>query len=610
VQFGNGADAKYDQKTAATLATAVTQIVAASPAVIDAPAGSAPATADVQQATTAAINAIAPIIAPKLSADILAALGPVVSAAIIKSPDVIAAPAGNPLDINAVSKISNDVTSNIPSLLKAPETVVTPTSSVTDVTSNGVISNPTISTTDSTSTGPMTPYRELTAAERAAMTPEEQVAYLKAARDEADAAAAKARAATDPMFNFAIRPEAPKKDGVIQYYSWIGDTNSGSWKLYSAPDTPENAAKYGGRSVGGTTQATPGNPVGANTVIPTSTNPTGPTGPTTPAGPTGPATSTPTGPTGPTGFTTPTPTGTSTGTDTTGNSARQSAFDALYNEFNKYGLGSMVNEIKGLITDSNVNPSQFSLALQNTDAYKQRFAANQERIKAGLTALTPAEYIGLEDQYQNIMRNYGLPASYYTKDSLGTQAGFNKFIANDVSATELENRIATAQQRVVNSNPEVLQALKQFYPDINNADILAYTLDPQNGLDQINRKVTAAEIGGAALAQGLQANGGTAESLAGLGVTKAQAQQGYANVAEMVPRGSQLADIYKQQPYNQATAESEVFNTAGSAAAAAKRKKLTGLETASFSGSSGVGSLNRDRAVSNYMLGQPGAGSY
>jgi hypothetical protein len=289
---------------------------------------------------------------------------------------------------------------------------------------------------------------------------------------------------------------------------------------------------------------------------------------------------------------------------------RQSAYDTLYNEFNKYGLGSMVETIKGLITDSNVNPSQFALALQNTDAYKKRFSANQDRIAQGLKALTPAEYIGLEDQYQNIMRNYGLPSSYYAKDSIGTQAGFNKFIANDVSATELENRIATAQQRVINSNPEVLQALKQFYPDISNGDILAYTLDPKNGMDNINRKVTAAEIGGAALAQGLQANGGTAESLAGQGITKAQAQQGYTNVAGMVPRGSQLADIYGQTPYTQGTAEAEVFNTAGAAEATAKRKKLTGLETAAFSGSSGVGSLNRDRPISNYMLGQPGAGAY
>jgi len=284
---------------------------------------------------------------------------------------------------------------------------------------------------------------------------------------------------------------------------------------------------------------------------------------------------------------------------------RQSAYDLLYNEFNKYGLGTLVEGIKDLIK-SNVSPSEFAIRLQDTKEYKQRFKANQDRISAGLKALTPAEYIGLEDQYQNIMRNYGLPASYYTKDTMGTQEGFQKFIANDVSASELEDRIATAQQRVQNSNPEVLQALKQFYPDISNADILSYALDPQNALTNIKRKVTAAEIGGAALAQGLQANGGTAESLAGLGITKAQAQQGYTDIAGILPRGSQLADIYGQTPYTQGTAEAEVFNTAGAADAAAKRKKLTALETAQFSGSSGVGALGRDKALYGAMQGQQG----
>jgi hypothetical protein len=284
---------------------------------------------------------------------------------------------------------------------------------------------------------------------------------------------------------------------------------------------------------------------------------------------------------------------------------RQSAYDILYNEFNKYGLGTLVEEVKYLL-QSNVSPSQFSLELQNRPAYQARFSANQNRIKAGLRALSPAEYVGLEDQYQNIMRNYGLPATYYTKDPTGKQAGFDKFIEGDVSASELEDRIATAQQRVINSNPEVLKALKQFYPDINNADILAYTLDPQNALTNIKRKVTAAEIGGAALAQGLQAQGGTAESLAGLGITKAQAQQGYQDVAGILPRGSQLADIYGEQPYTQQTAEAEVFNMQGSAEAAARRRKLKDLEQASFGGSSGVGALGRDKAIYGGAQGQSG----
>ena len=79
-------------------------------------------------------------------------------------------------------------------------------------------------------------------------------------------------------------------------------------------------------------------------------------------------------------------------------------------------------------------------------------------------------------QYQNLMRNYGLPTSYYAKDSMGTQAGMNKLIANDVSATELEDRILTAQQRVLNSDPNVMNALKQFYPSLTQGDYLPILL--------------------------------------------------------------------------------------------------------------------------------------
>jgi hypothetical protein len=291
--------------------------------------------------------------------------------------------------------------------------------------------------------------------------------------------------------------------------------------------------------------------------------------------------------------------------------ARKSAYDILAEEFNRYGLGSLVEPLKGLVME-NISPSEFSLRLQQTDAYKQRFSANADRIAKGLTALKPAEYLAMEDQYQNIMRNYGLPASYYSKDSLGTQAGFNQLIANDVSSAELEDRVMTAQNRVQNANPEVYKALKAFYPDITNGDILAYTLDPTKALDMIKRKVTAAEIGGAALAQGLTTDATTAENLARYGITGAQAQQGYENIAGMLPRSSQLSDIYKQDPYTQATAEAETFGTAGSAAAKEKRKKLTALEQASFAGSSGAANnaLNRDKAFSPYMMGTPGAGAF
>ena len=285
-----------------------------------------------------------------------------------------------------------------------------------------------------------------------------------------------------------------------------------------------------------------------------------------------------------------------------------SAYALLLSEFNKYGLGALVTPLQDLIKQG-LSKEEFSLALQNTDAYKKRFAANTDRIAKGLSALSPAEYIAMEDQYQNIMRNYGLPESYYTKGEMGIQEGFNKLLANDVSATELEDRVMTAQSRVINANPEVKQALRAFYPDITDGDILAYTLDPTKALTDIKRKVTAAEIGGAALGAGLKTSQTAAEGLAGYGVTKQQAQQGYGAIAEFLPTGEKLSQIYQESPYTQTQAEQEIFNLANSAEAAKKRKRLSQLETATFSGSSGAsgGALSRDRAMNNQTYG---AGSY
>ena len=285
--------------------------------------------------------------------------------------------------------------------------------------------------------------------------------------------------------------------------------------------------------------------------------------------------------------------------------AGQSAYDILYNEFNQYGLGSLVKPLQDLITNG-ASTAEMTMALRQTPDYQKRFAGNAQRIANGLTALDEATYLQKEDAYQNLMRNYGLPDTYWKKDALGTQEGFTKLIANDVSAVELENRLQTAQQRVLGANPEVAYALKNFYPDITNGDILAYALDPKNALDTINRKVTAAEIGGAALSQGLTTSQGGAEGLAAYGITKTQAEQGYQTVAGVLPRASQLADIYGQNPYNQATAEAEVFNTQGAAAAKKQREKLVSLEQASFSGQSGVGALGRDKSIYGQAYGQQG----
>jgi len=278
----------------------------------------------------------------------------------------------------------------------------------------------------------------------------------------------------------------------------------------------------------------------------------------------------------------------------------QSAYNIILREMTLLGLESLVTPLTSLITQG-LSSDEFATALESTPEYKTRFKANDERVKKGLTLLKPADYLALEDSYQDVMRNYGLPAKYYTKSKTGNNSYFDELIGGNVSNVKLEERLMAGVDRFQKSNPEVKKAFTDFFPDIKDGDILAYIVDPKNGLEDIKRKITAAEIGGAALKQtGLTTSLARAEELASYGVDKAAAEQGYGTIGGGLQRGSQLAAIYGESPYTQATAEQEIFNLPGQTQATEKRKKIIGMEKATFGGGTGItsGALARDRAGS------------
>jgi hypothetical protein len=266
---------------------------------------------------------------------------------------------------------------------------------------------------------------------------------------------------------------------------------------------------------------------------------------------------------------------------------RKSAFDILKEEFTRYGLQGLIPDTQALAIDGR-SESEITLELRRLPAYQDRFAANEERRKAGYRSLSEAEYITLEDQYQRTMRQYGLPESFYKTGTAGRQPELEKFLAGDVSPAELEDRIQLGVNRVQNASPEVLSTLEQFYPGVNKSNLLAYILDPKKALPDIQRQVQAAEIGGAARLSGLSTNLADAQYLASYGVDQAQARTGYQAIAGGLERGSQLANIYGQTPYTQTTAEQEVFGTGGAAESRRKRQKISGLEQATFGGQSGL----------------------
>ena len=259
---------------------------------------------------------------------------------------------------------------------------------------------------------------------------------------------------------------------------------------------------------------------------------------------------------------------------------RQSIMDVLTDRFTRYKLTGLIPTIKRLAQEG-ATESTITLALQDTEDYKRRFRANEERMKKNLSVLTPAEYLNIEDSYRQTLRAYGL-TQFDTDDYV------SQFIANDMSPAELSNRVATAVQRVKNADPAVSNMLKNYY-GIGQNDLVAYVLDPNQQFQKIERQVAASEIGVAASRQGLNVGVPVAEQLAAQGITQAEAQRGYATIADILPTAEKLSDIYGStlDRYGLAEGEQEVFNQLASAQR--KRQRLASRELAEFSGQAGVG---------------------
>lgn len=282
--------------------------------------------------------------------------------------------------------------------------------------------------------------------------------------------------------------------------------------------------------------------------------------------------------TNPNGTVTPMPTITKTG-DPTANltGATRDAAKALIDLFTQYGLASLAPKIVDFLIKG-YSADTITIELQNTSEYKTRFAANDRRIKAGLPALSPAEYISTERSYRQIMASAGLPVGFYDQNT-----DFQKFLENDVSPTELKGRVDTATEALRRAPKETLDYFGQWY---NTGDMIAYALDPSKAAPLIEQRIKAAEAAGIARTQGVSLTQSLAETIGATGSSFDQIQQGLGFVAQESGATTKLSQIYGGDDITTEDLVSEVFQNNG--AAAAKRRKLASQERAAFSGSSGV----------------------
>jgi hypothetical protein len=227
--------------------------------------------------------------------------------------------------------------------------------------------------------------------------------------------------------------------------------------------------------------------------------------------------------------------------------------------------------------------------LQETDAYKQRFAANEIRRQRGLPVLSPAEYIATEAAYTSVLRSYGLPPGFYDQ-----QSDFHEFLGRDVSPDELNERARNAQQIFLGADPLLRETWSQFYGLTGGAAIAAI-LDPDRALPILERQAQAARFGASARRNGLEANRERLERYSDLGLTDVEVQTAFGRIAATGPIDQKIAQRFGTT-LSQAERESEELLDNGGAAR--KRQRLYQNEQALFASRSGADedSLNRNRS--------------
>lgn len=267
---------------------------------------------------------------------------------------------------------------------------------------------------------------------------------------------------------------------------------------------------------------------------------------------------------------------------------RQSAFDELKSVLASWGLSSLYSYAVKYLRQG-FTADQVQIELEQTKEYQQRFSGNELRQKAGLSTLSPAQYIALEEQYRQIANQYGLGSNFYAHDSLA------KLIGGDVSPAEYQTRAQIALQTFKQAPQEYRDYWAKY--GFTPGDAVSAIMDPSNSsLADLQLKAQAVQIGGTAAQQGINVGGNRAIQFAENGVSLDQARQAYQRIAQMGATDSSIAKRFGLT-FNQADEENDLL--LNQADASRKRNLLYTEEAAQFSGRGGA-SANALAPSANY----------
>src|SRR5512134_2701459 len=133
------------------------------------------------------------------------------------------------------------------------------------------------------------------------------------------------------------------------------------------------------------------------------------------------------------------------------------AFAYLQSVLDMYGLGSLTEWARQQLIGGALE-DQIIQELRQRPEWAARFPGMAQRRQAGLPAISPNEYIAMERQYAQMMRNAGLPQGFYDQVS-----DFATWIGRDVSVAEGAERVKLAEDATYTWPQDVRDELTRLY---------------------------------------------------------------------------------------------------------------------------------------------------
>jgi hypothetical protein len=202
---------------------------------------------------------------------------------------------------------------------------------------------------------------------------------------------------------------------------------------------------------------------------------------------------------------------------------QKTASEIISAQLTAWGLSSLSGKVSDLIREG-LSTDAITLRLAASDEYKQRFAANAARTRAGLAALSPAEYIATENAYRRTLQSFGLPSSFYD-----SQDDYRAFLEADLSPAELQERAKVAQSTWLSTDQATKDTWRDWY-GLSDGAAIAAILDPTKALPIVQSMAEAAKAGGVAVRNGLDANEARIRGYVDQGITADQIGQGFSDI--------------------------------------------------------------------------------